>query len=105
MAKPDKTAPSGAHEDVRDVESVKPLLYSVAQTCALLGLSQSSIYVLISKGELQTVRFGGIDSLRITHASIMRLLEAGKDRKPRAHYQKRGKAARKRVKAEKASAS
>ena len=66
-----------------DAESVKPLLFSVSETCKMLGLSQSSIYVLISKGELETVRFASVDSVRITRESITRLLEAGKDRAPR----------------------
>jgi excisionase family DNA binding protein len=86
--------------DNADAESVKPLLYSVAETCKLLGLSQSSIYLMINAEELEAVRFGSVDSVRITRASIERLLEAGKERKPRDYYH-----ARKRVKVAKASAS
>ena len=55
------TTPKKAEVDrggADDAESVKPLLFSVSETCKMLGLSQSSIYVLISKGELETVRFG-----------------------------------------------
>jgi excisionase family DNA binding protein len=91
------TTPKKAEVDrggADDAESVKPLLFSVSETCKMLGLSQSSIYVLISKGELETVRFASVDSVRITRESITRLLNTGRSRRPRAHYRKRRQAVR-----------
>jgi Helix-turn-helix domain len=66
------------------------LLYSVAQTCKLIGLAQSSVYVLISKGELEAVRFENVDAIRITGESIKCLIERGKGRKPRAYQRRKG---------------
>ena len=39
-------------------EPVKPLAYSIAQTCVATSLSRSAVYALISVKRLRTVRIG-----------------------------------------------
>jgi len=52
---------------------VTPLLYSVAETQVLLGISKSYVYRLVKRGVLRAVQLG--ETRRITAASIMAAAE------------------------------
>ena len=47
------------HARVADVPIVDRVAYSLAEVAGLTGLSISGLYLLIGRGELQSVRVGG----------------------------------------------
>lgn len=55
------------------MEKVKPLFLRPREAAALIGASRSKLYEMISKGQIPTLRIGGL--LRIPAASLDLLVE------------------------------
>jgi excisionase family DNA binding protein len=62
-----KVAPIG-------VAKVTAALYTIPQACEILCIGRSTAYNLISRGELEGVRFAGLSLIRVTRKSVDRLL-------------------------------
>lgn len=52
-------------------DAMRPLLHTIPQVCALLNLGRSSVYKLISSGQLEQLKFG--TATRITDKSVCRV--------------------------------
>lgn len=85
MRKSDLEAPAALPEQARTVESKSPrsrgsapfqrLAYSVREAEAVSGLSRSTLYVLMGKKKLVSIRVGG--RRLITHEALVALLNGG----------------------------
>jgi|688.fasta_scaffold645541_2 excisionase family DNA binding protein len=57
---------------IMNIEKGVPKIFSVSETAQILGCSRSQIYVLISDGELESVKIRG--SRRVTENQILRYI-------------------------------
>lgn len=56
----------------------RPLVYTVTQTAALLGISRTHAYELVSRGDLAHVRLGR--RIVVPRHTVERLLDVGAER-------------------------
>jgi excisionase family DNA binding protein len=53
--------------------SIERLLLRIDEVAALIGVSRTTAYVLVNKGEIPSVRIGGL--LRIPNDALRKLIE------------------------------
>jgi excisionase family DNA binding protein len=82
--RPNMSTPPSAASAVPDTDQApsepidRPLVYTVTQTAALLGISRTHAYELVSRGELGHLRLGR--RIVIPRRALERLLDVGAER-------------------------
>jgi len=57
---------------------MEPILTTVSETARLLNVSRAKVFVMLQRGELESVKLGNMRRVRV--ASIKRLAETGTGR-------------------------
>lgn len=68
--------PSASTEHLRNVAerpSIAPVTMRVPEACRYLGIGRSTLYVLIGKGEIETIKLGA--STLVVTESLQRLVD------------------------------
>ena len=65
-------------------EAANRLVVSVAEACAMLGVSKPTLYLRMRDGTLPSIRWGGRRLIRVDH--LMAALDLGSGRAPEGHH-------------------